>query len=576
MVNNNIQGAIPLEGVGFKAKLKGNYQPGEYKALKNVEIVDGILQNRRNITATYDVDATATGVDNPMGIIGFFNDYVIVVSKTQQLARASGANHTMWLPTALPVPAGADSFHKIVGFFTYNKVWYWVTWEFDSATGIWGTHKFCLYWRTVDPFLTPAAITFASLTRTVILTDTDFGCVFDTFYINKERLVITTSHGVYMSKATDPLQFAAPDGFFIKFPEQNINWSIAMKDSILVLCDNAIFVMTYSTDPNQDSVVRQVTNTMGADHGVMYKETPYIVNKFGIYQVNNLSMDMVMPWVFETSNTGATAKLVAYDNYIIVILRNSINYDSVSIFNAKYFFNAGFEYTPVNDGIRLNNNVFFINMDSGAMHVLDFIDQVDGPSPGYIIDAAVSPKKDFFRDLYCFFLTNSVKGLAGPTYTYKGHIYKMASFVKPVFVGDTCVRHDNIVKRYKPRYEIEIDSFTPDGNEYLMKKFRSIEIMGTLPSRDFEISFAYDNEDYVGYNEIGDVNTVLPKDRVHHPFRVGMNQRARSVSIRFAVTDPDVIMTTPTIYDQLEISDIRTLWTYTGRSNELKSVTDFL
>jgi hypothetical protein len=134
------------------------------------------------------------------------------------------------------------------------------------------------------------------------------------------------------------------------------------------------------------------------------------------------------------------------------------------------------------------------------------------------------------------------------------------------------VQYDNAgvytTREIKPRYVIEIDSFTPDGDKYKMKKFRSLEIMGYLPSTHFQISWAYNTKAYGAPRDLIDTKAGLPEVRSHFPHRIGLNQRGNSISIKLEAKSVSSFQAdgVANLYDFLEISDISLLWTKTSRT----------
>ena len=221
-------------------------------------------------------------------------------------------------------------------------------------------------------------------------------------------------------------------------------------------------------------------------------------------------------------------------------------------------------------------NVFFLNTDNGSIHTVDFRDGWDSATPGYIVDVLVNPNKDFFRNYHCFFLTNRFVSHVTTTYTYEGNVYTMSlDNNEPIIYDNVCDKF-GAVHRHIPKIDVEIDSYTPDGNEYYMKKFRSIELMGDFPSVNFEAYFAYDNKDYtdpVDLNVDTNILEAAGEPRTHYPARIGLNQRARSVSIRLKSKDWDVEQSNDYVYKHFQLSDIRLLWTYTKFGVNIKTPT---
>lgn len=549
MANTNIQGVVPLLGSGFVAKRNGNYERGEFKRLVNAEIDGDVIRNRRSIVAT---GPSAFSMVNPFPIIGYNDDYVIVASASQQYAVSRNGHTLLWAPTSLPVPAGG--YHKLVGAFRYNKRNYWLTLEYNPTGPV---YNICLY-HTTTSLLTA---TFGNLTRTVIVSGNAFPII-NNFFIHKERLFVGTSTAVYFSKATDPLVFTVPNGGFIGMADAEINYCFALNDTVYILSDNAVHVFSYSVDPNGDGYMRAISNSIGGEWGCSHQSTPFLVNKSGVYSITNLGVEKIHDTEFDVGDNVFESKILSFEDYLIVIRRSRINYDGVSEASVTYWNNLGKRFVPGQSGNTFNYNVFFINVSTGSTHVVDFTDSNDTSEKGYVIDAVVNPNRNLEGNYQLFFLTNK---LTGGT-SYKGSTYYMNPD-REVTVKDTARNSTDTVVAYKPRIDIEIDSFVPDGNEYLFKKFRNMLVMAKFPSSDFAVKVAYNDSGY-GKNSIA-VNNL--SQRPHYPARIALNQRGRAISIRFITVNND----TPLVgnYDYLELSDVRLLWTYTGRIPEFKTVT---
>lgn len=249
-----------------------------------------------------------------------------------------------------------------------------------------------------------------------------------------------------------------------------------------------------------------------------------------------------------------------------------------------YYYYLGLSsWMPRNElsGNKLRYNTYMLNMDTGSMSVVDYkpylnIDEDNEKTfSGYIFDVYYNPNVDPITGITSLMLAtsdlydDSDYGYAGKTYVF---------FTGPVSndVQDIAIVTEEGIetsRSIKPRYEIEVDAFTPDATEYLVKKFRSFELMGTLPSTDFEISFAYNDNDYGTSIQLIDDKSDLPNSRAHYPHRIGVNQRAQSIGIKMESTnlkdiqDPGIVNS----YDFLEISDMEMLWTYTQRDQKYSS-----
>jgi hypothetical protein len=557
MVNTNIQAPIPIEGTGYIAKRKNNYERGEYKHLTNAEIaLDGVLKTRRNIKATQG----EWSMTNPFGFIGYIQNYSIIASATEQRATSKALDVLLWAPTALPVPAGG--WHKLVGAFRYNKFNYWITVEYNPTGTV---YKVCLYSSNKEL----STIVFADLTRTEILSVTTNPNI-SNFFIHKERLFISTDAFVYFSKATDPKVFAVPDGGFVGIADTKINFSFSLSDSIFIMGDNSTHIYSYSVDPNADGYMRAISTTVGGEHGVVHQSQPYIINKTGLYAITNSMVEKVNDTMLDLGENVYRSKILSFEDYLVIVRYQDLQYNSVAVTSADYPKNLGKIFTPYLADNANGYNVFFLNTRNGSTHVVDFTDARDMVNKGYIVDAMVNPNRDASGEYRLMFLTNRYESLAAPNYTYKGSTYYMET-QRITDVADTVRTSANVITKYKPNILIEIDSFVPDGSEHLMKKFRHMLMMAKFPSSDFGVLVVYDNRGYGSK-----VPTVLINDitegRAHYPSRVGLNQRGRSLTFRLMTLKPDVALGASD-WDELELSDIRVLWTYTSRAIEKKSQT---
>jgi hypothetical protein len=74
---------------------------------------------------------------------------------------------------------------------------------------------------------------------------------------------------------------------------------------------------------------------------------------------------------------------------------------------------------------------------------------------------------------------------------------------------------------------------------------------------------AYDNSQVFQNTDLGDDLGLLSVLRSHYPHRIGLNQRARSITLR--LLNPDWLSEIDGSYGYLEISDMRIMWTYTEK-----------
>lgn len=211
-------------------------------------------------------------------------------------------------------------------------------------------------------------------------------------------------------------------------------------------------------------------------------------------------------------------------------------------------------YTPYKAGNSLGYNTFFINTDNGSVHVLDFVDRTSG----YIVDMYVNHTKDSSGNYHLYFTTHEQADHNPNEYSVEP--YAMSSS-ESINVRDYVRVNDGYVYR-SPKIDVEIDSFVPDGNEHRVKKFRNLQVQGIFPKDGLKLHVAFNNSPYSDGIDLKDTITK-PDRRPHYPHRIGLNQRGRSLSLRFKA-EPKI--TSNDGLGVFELSDVRTLWTYTARA----------
>ena len=588
MVNTTEQGEIPVavEGGGFKVRQKGAFTPGEYRQLVNCEVVDGIVRNRRNIRATTIVGNTQTAMLNQQGFVGYANGRVFTAGLTTQYFSSGlfGGQFTTWAPTSLPTDGNGSSYHKIVGVYYYNDTYYWITFEYKHATL---TSTIHLYSLTEADLQTLSlgnmnAILFGNITHEGEVLTTGLA-TFKNFFIQGERLWIVMGDRIYFSAATDHTDFTVPSGGFFDFQSQKFNFALFHRNTIYALTTNAIFTITYTSDPNLDSQATQIADHLGAEHGVVHQDTVYVVNADAIYAIVNNSMEKVIANKFDYGgNSAYKFKLVSFLDYIVVIKRMEFTYTGASSLDSfGYYKGKAFRFEPDSFGFNiLDTNVIFINTSNGSVHTVMFKDSHDNAAvkQGWIVDAFLAYDNDSVTSKrYLFFLTNRFNQTSGPGTEYKSNMYAMDPAVEPSdLVYDAVCQDSGLVNRQKPNYILEIDSYTPDGTEYVMKKFRHLQAMGQFPLDDFQLEVAYDNEDYQDPITITTDRSAIDavgEARPHYPMHVGLNQRGRSLSIKFSTVDYETPLGSSDIYEHFQLSHLETLWTYSLRGNQYRTPT---
>lgn len=360
MGNSIIEGPIPLGGSGFIAKENGNFLPGEYKRLSNLEIdSSGFLINRRNVYSVHgeNTGAAVVPIQNPQRFLGNMGSYSIISKGDTQFIAGESTFLELWRLSEGGGPAGPISYSQFLGFFRYNNRNYWLVFEFNSAISV----SLVLYYDVDIPVPdipeTYAPGYGASLTREVLLTfasdTTDFyEFQFRNFFIYKERLWIATTVGLYFSAATDPTEFAVADGGgFFKHPGNRVNYAFAIKDNVYTLCDDAVYAMTYSTDPNVDSSERPLSDTIGGEMGCVHLDTPYFINNLGIFVINGNNIDKVMDSRFDYGKDAYSNHIYSFEEYLVVNKYSPVNYDNNYSPPAKVTIRKNLWQSPESDAV---------------------------------------------------------------------------------------------------------------------------------------------------------------------------------------------------------------------------------
>ena len=551
MVSNNIQGPIPLIGRGLVHKPKGNYGSGEFSICQNVELVDDQIVTRRPMQAVLN-SPEVSAFPNPYGIVGrhvgdlpFREDILFSsgddVHQTLKLTSGKFDGFGYSSTSSTLGSAGIDA-RRVVGYFTYNNDDYAIVHVFDSGG---------------SPYIQirkNAGLTGTDVLVTVVTSGT---IMFKSFFIYKERLWIVTNEGIYFSKATDPMTWTVPDGGFIRYADASTYSAVPSGDNIYIGTDLSLFVMTYTTDPNTDAYSRMVSSS-GVTDLLSFESTVFGLdkNQFMEVSVNGIAR------IFELSDV----------------------YDVIP------------EYLVLR---RSADNVLFINQPREG---------IGGPIGGDPNPYSFIPSM-LTDEVMCFNIVNQFTSkwtFSGMDSMYDDFVivdaYYMENMGRTVFLGysisqgtgflwymlDDTKLDTNDVSEYDPssfrgldhsygdgtdffafiNVDLEIPSYVPDGSEYRNKKFRSLLFEGTLPPDLFECIFMFDNSDLEVSVPLSEISPVdLPNDRPPHPYRIGINQRAREISIRFktdhsSIPNPFVYVETSQYF--FTIRDARLLWTYIG------------
>ncbi len=602
MTNTNIQGNLEINGRGHVNKVNRGYVPGEYRKLVNAEIDStGRLTHRRPIKCV-----SATVLDNPYGFIGHWGPWAMVTSidGMRIFNAASSVSYPLWSPNdQLTTDGNADSWHTVVKFVRYNNINHWITSEYQATTN---TYLINLVYSTNDKINPDDATSlasvqdFASTTQVTIVSKLSTSGTLDIrdAFVHKDRLWVVCSDSVYFSKPTDFTEFDAPDGGFFLYPECYLQSGIGNRDSIYLVGNSGVYYITYATDPNVDSVARTITGSGGGDSCCVYEDNVYFTKDDFLYVVMNGSVTKVMDLNLGFyGHSNVYTKVQPFGEYLVMLRWKFNSYGSEVVDNDNEFSRppkTNATAHPVGD-FRYEYNLgaqyymYFLNMSTGSIHVVDFLDVQENASTyykGHVSDIYFLPLEDGKNNYHLYMLTKHlhptdltipITGYDGEA--HRGSVYEMPlSFSTGTMVGhygdpvlDSWITDAGIIIDGLPAVDIEIEGYSPDGNEYLLKKFRSIMIQGVAPSAPIlELRFGFDNQNYSPAFPLSQnvVEGFTPNEV--HPYRFPINQRARSlhINIKTVAHNPVTFTHTGPFLEQTRwsIEDVKVLWGYTQRS----------
>ncbi len=594
MVNENIQGVIPLTGPGIKFRQNRNYGPGEYERLINAEITEeGTLKSRRAVVAVDPFDSGyMEQMERPGKFIGNIGKYAIFKSLDRLWFYSVNGVFELLDDSLDPYDlSGFDPslpMHSWVGAFTYNGKAYLMSMAHVTA----GVSRFRFYLHETDL----ANLTyFSSYTSTNVLEiasptagiPPQSWLYYKSHFIHKERLWIMTSKGAYFSKATDPKVFTVPDGGFFRFPEDELNYGVALNDNIYVMCDNSIHTIGYSTDPNVDASVVKISDGLGSDWATIHEDSVYFVKGNNLYSINGSNVDIALDLGYGLSSTNewgddtlfvtsrVLTRVFTYKNYLII--KHDRELPSRGVDAIDYRFYETHYMTTVQD---LGPNCFFLNMNNGSSHVFKFRDQylmsggegAKGRVTGNMGDFYLVGREDESNDNIMYMSSCYDTGISTGGYSdgdsdvtiTRGYMY----YIKPDYdMGNTAEPLDRVWQIapfdkvwVSPEAQIKIANYSPDGNKYYFKKFRNLLLEGEIPQVNMGLAVLPWQSGVLTpwFNEqaISDMAG----------FRFAINQRLKALDVNIikgtAVIDGNP---TPNLYD-FEIRDMRVLWTYTSRA----------
>lgn len=525
MVNTNIQGPITFDPQGLVIRSDRVYREKEFSLFNDVDIdINGRIVSRPSFETPNLVEAsTGTVLTSPAKMLGYrFNQALSVDATGVMVWDANSVTAPVqWITYADTGAVAAPNRFFFCGFHYYNYANHFVSYQWNN-----GTSTATIVISRSPAANTAALATWASFASTTVITRaglpiSDAGIPLKTF-VYKDRLWVVFQDAIYFSKATDFTVFAAPDGGFFNFSESPINDVIAIGDSIYILMDSSVQVLTYTTNPNTDGAVKPVVGAVGADAAVIYGNQVVAIKDDQLYSI---SYGMINP-IRNLVGFGDAARSVgmfAFGSYILIY---------------KYTWSA-----VLGNGVRGRYKLFYrsvlgtgafyaLNMKTGALALWSLHDNdTDAASVnwGYPCDFLSVPYEDANGRSYMYALTFSLG-------TGKGSVYYSSLIGVSGF--DRTVSHTPVGGLYPALNRLhylylQMESITLDGSEYLRKKFRTLLLSIKPPNRRGKISFAYENSAFgTDLDIVNFAGYVNANRRPPYAFRAPMNQRARSFSMR--------------------------------------------
>lgn len=594
MVNTSIEGAIQLFGRGYIDDIDSpGYEPGAYKRLLNAEITaKGTLRNRRSVKAVHD-----SAIMESVHFVGgnWFDTMVLFGDQQIDPVIVNESGSFLW-----PYMTNVEKDdHTPVGFFTFLDKFYVihdrvvntfpdtissvvVSYDtlpsaFKTETSVAGTYL------SSQTFGGGSTVTVA--TESMHTTYSNKQIYVSDWKVFRDRLWLAVGDTLYFSTSGFPEDWTTGNGFG-RFPGMHINQIVPYRDTVYVFCDTAIYAYTYSNDPNDvnDLSVVTLTTSLGAQSAVLHNDIPYFVNNDKLYAINNNRVEVVsdLDLPLSTNNYDGFIELTSWFNYIIIHKYESVEgefFTHLPKMRPASILVEGSGGRP--DLSYTETNVYFMDVDSLSIHQFDFADQLGatsyptGTMQGYPIDFYVNTTPTNTSSgmpiLYImggiiqhstntcltstlnYMLATSYGGGAGPVEQF----------------GDELLRGDvesMTTGLNRPEVNIQIDSYTPDGSEFLIKKFRNLMIQGRFPkSSDDGLQMYFDFDDSQDW-PVGPFNLGVDSEDTRYPMplRIGVNQRGRTLSIKLWMDWlEDLDSATSHVF---ELSDMRAYWTYTGKA----------
>lgn len=515
MSNENIQGPVDLAGRGYTYRANDKFQPGEYKALLNVDITDeGTLVNRKPLQGmvhtetqplqrwigTLKSKAIAVGES----VAGADVSWVHVAEQQQITSTPIVNDHHLNLYNhfdavfGLGVPTWRHAQYE--GVFEYNGFNYFIVlYSYRDAALAYKQALFTIKVPLTEyqPSAPSTPATGSTLIENISVPIPALRSVPEfkvkNFILDRERLWIATKDTVYFSAATNPQNFTAPSGGFFKFPDMNIRKIIALSGIIYVFGDSSVKAIQYTTDPNLDAQVNIVSDHQGCDDAVLVGDTVYMVRPNALYEVRGLNVSKMVDLLLDIKST-ANGDFNTYQfdlglkafNEDLYIIPRTIYYTSNESDNPQIAYRVSYSiYDPSFQEIHC---FYRMSLSNGSISQYSFPGTYSTPTDGIYI-----PIEDQLNQR-SFIWIHSIPSEAGLTahYSYKFNehpaFYRVSVLDDEVYNNVATIAIDTkyfgglTMTPMLPAFLIWIRHYSPDNLRYQVKKFRYLLLEADLPT----------------------------------------------------------------------------------------------
>lgn len=649
MVNQIETSPILLAGKGLARRPTDNFEPGEYYEIVNLDLTTrGSLVPRPPVQAFFyesGVDAYHNHIAGLFGsytLMGMVNTapYLAKVYSLEQLTTGWAAYATAVMalrPTVATDGGFTDSKVTLLRFFLYNGREYAMTQVTYRPNGTPDSVVYLIVSSApqISPIL-PNSWAAHVLGPAYLFSFTEVGIytnkatyytnnirfakfLINDFVVHKDRLWIAINDTVYFSEAGDPTNFVPPDGGFFKFPYANIKSLEALDESIYVIADSSINVISYSTDPNVDSEVDLISDRIGGEDSTVLGDTIYTIKPTAIFAINGHNVSKLFDLnvrLQDTSDSRLSHNGAAFISPGSFKGTFSLQIESFEdgLYILPRFIKPSTEgqtspwdvsYVPASFGVAGFPDIFKLDLETGFFNSYNFGSN-DSP-----VDMLFNPTEDITNQTRLFFLA------LGP-FTFPRRVFTMGnrpqipttplSATNPTFSSSTGDPHiDSYVSNAAlgtfyseyPMYRIFIKNFSPDDSRFDFKKIRSLEFDLKVPYKlnpaltSFDpalqlVLWAGEDAGSIPSSVVGaEVNTFLTSylstaaqsthltDTLAETVRIGVNQRCKKFSLELycpsyaynTYSHPGGLPwpNSNTKASDFELSEIRVLWTPISR-----------